>query len=53
MDYEKKFLLTYKNESKFSLLWLSYLAHDYHSGAYHADEYLSDFFQDYYEYLKV
>ncbi len=53
MDYGKKFLKAYDSIPKFTLLWMSYLAHDYHSGAYHADDYFNKFFQDYYPQLKV
>lgn len=54
IDYAKKFLTAYNaSVPKFSLLWLSYLAHDHHSGAYHSDEYFNQFFQNYYEKLMV
>lgn len=54
MDYAKQFIRAYNHTiPKFTLLWLSFIAHEAHSGLYHSDDYFSQFFDEHYEQLKV
>ncbi|CAD5222689.1 unnamed protein product [Bursaphelenchus okinawaensis] len=51
MNYTEKFMQMYPHDSKFSMTWMSEIAHDDSNGLYRTDDFFLDFFKRYETYF--